>query len=477
MKKILTLSLLFLIVTSCKDDLTELNTNPKRATTAPGETLFSSAEKSLTDAVASANVNTNIFRLLSQQWAQTTYTDESRYDLVTRNIPQGLWNILYRDVLRDLLEAKNSIAKLDPVFNDPIVIKNKLAVIDILNVYTYSVLVNTFGNIPYSQALDINTSNPKYDDAATIYTDLFTRLDAALASFDASSDSFGDADLVYGGDVAKWVKFGNSLKLKLAMTIADADPAKAKTFVEQAAPNVFTSNADNAVFKYLSAPPNTNPIWVDLVQSGRQDFVAANTLIDKMNTLADPRRPIYFTAMDDGTFKGGKYGASNNYASFSRPGEMIIAPTFEALLMDYSETEFFLAEAVERGFNVGGAAAEHYDKAVTASVTYWGGTPAEAATYLAQPSVAYATASSNYKEKIGIQQWIALYNRGYDAWTEWRRLDYPALQVPDNAILSSIPVRYTYPVLEQNLNTTNYNEASAAVGGDKAATKLFWDKF
>ncbi|MES2730143.1 MAG: SusD/RagB family nutrient-binding outer membrane lipoprotein [Bacteroidota bacterium] len=480
MKKILTLVLVFLIVTSCQNELTELNTNPKRALIVPGETLFSSAEKSLTDAVASGNVNTNIFRLLSQQWAQTTYTDESRYDLVTRNIPQTFWNIMYRDVLRDLLEAKNLIGKQDPLYNDPIIIKNKLAVIEILSVYTYSILVNTFGNIPYSQALDINTANPKYDDAATITNDLFTRLNAALASLEVATESFGDADLVYGGDVVKWMKFGHSLKLKMAMILADADPAKAKTFVEQAAPHVFTSNADNAVFKYLPAPPNTNPIWVDLVQSGRQDFVAANTLIDKMNTLIDPRRAFYFTPLKDDTFKGGTYGASNSYPSFSKPGEMIVAPTFEALLLDYSEIEFYLAEALERGFSLGavpGTAETHYTNGITASLSYWGVSQEDIDKYVAMEAVAYATASGNYKEKIGTQKWIALYNRGYDAWTEWRRLDYPTLKVPSNAVLPSIPVRYTYPVLEQNLNTTNYNEAAATIGGDKAATKLFWDKF
>jgi Susd and RagB outer membrane lipoprotein len=69
-----------------------------------------------------------------------------------------------------------------------------------------------------------------------------------------------------------------------------------------------------------------------------------------------------------------------------------------------------------------------------------------------------------------------LYNRGLEAWTEWRRLDYPVLVAPVDA-LSEIPVRYTYPVQEQNLNVTNYTEAASAIGGDEVTTKIFWDKF
>jgi hypothetical protein len=339
------------------------------------------------------------------------------------------------------------------------------------------VLVNTFGNIPYTEALNFTNPQPKYDDAKAIYDDLFRRLDAALASINPESESFGSADLIYGGDLAQWVKFGNSLKLKLGVTIADADPAMARTIIEQAAPNVFTSNADNAVFQYLAAPPNTNPVWVSLVQSGRKDFVAANTLVDRMNELNDPRRPEYFTLAADETYTGGIYGASNNYATFSKPSEEVAAPDFRSILLSYSEVEFYLAEAVEQGFNVGGTAAQHYENGITASMQEWGVSDAEITAYLLQPQVAYATATGDWRQKIGVQEWIAFYNRGYDAWTTWRRLDYPQLQVPANAVLPSIPVRFPYPVQEQNLNTASYNQATSDMGGDTHDKKLFWDKF
>ena len=118
----------------------------------------------------------------------------------------------------------------------------------------------------------------------------------------------------------------------------------------------------------------------------------------------------------------------------------------------------------------------HYKNGVQASLDYQGVAAADAATYLAKPSVAYATAAGTYKQKIGIQKYLALYMDGFDAWTEQRRLDYPILVAPPTAT-SGYPVRYTYPVNEQNLNSVNWKTASSAIGGDKVETKLFWDKF
>src|SRR6185503_11565711 len=143
---------------------------------------------------------------------------------------------------------------------------------------------------PYTEALNIDKPFPKYDDAKTVYYDLLTRLDAAIANMNTSAPGFGAADLVYNGNMVLWKKFANSLKLKMGILIADDDNAKAKATVESAvASGVFTSNADNAELHYQAAPPNTNPIWVDLVQSGRDDFVAASTLIDSLKAKNDPR--------------------------------------------------------------------------------------------------------------------------------------------------------------------------------------------
>lgn len=475
MKKHILFYITLFFLVSC-NNITDVNVNPKKAK--DGEvlsaTLFSNAQNNLVEAMTTPNVNENIFRLLAQQWTETTYTDESNYDLATRNIPQNFWNLLYRDVLRDLQEARKLL--LEENFLDATVATNQQALITIMETYTCMVLVNTYGDIPYSEALDIDNPTPAYDDGMSIYEDLLAKVDAALTSIDVSADNYGVADLIYQGNLEMWIKFANSLKLKLGMMLADVDPAKAKEIVEAAAPNIFTSNAENATFIFSSAPPHSNPIWENLVQSGRHDFVVANTIVDMMNNLEDPRRDLYFTNKIEGVYKGGVYGASSGFSSHSQPSETIQKPTFEGLLIDYAELEFCLAEAVERGMNVEGTAEEHYNKAITASMEYWGAKDEDIATYLARADVAYMTASDNYKEKIGVQKWLALFNRGHEAWTEQRRLDYPVLNEAAKPI-GSYPLRYTYPVQEQNLNVKNYNSASSAIGGDVVTTKLFWDKF
>ncbi|MHA4738508.1 SusD/RagB family nutrient-binding outer membrane lipoprotein [Dyadobacter sp. MSC1_007] len=478
MKKLIILFLPFLLLTACVDSLDDYNVDTKRPSVVPPVTLFSNALKGLADTLTSPNVNVNNYRLYVQQWSTTTYLDEPRYNVTARAIPQNFWQGIYKGVISDLNEAKklvNADAFLTQETKDV-----QLAQIEVVEVMAWAVLVNTYGNLPYTEAMNPENPLPKYDDAKTIYDAILGRLDAALPKLEAKGTPFGAGDLLYKGDMAKWVKFGNSLKLKLAMIIADSDAAKAKKMVAEAAPKVFTSNADKAAFPYISTPPNNNVISKDLnpLYSSRQDFVAAETIINPMNELNDPRRGQFFTTVD-GKFVGGKYGFLNTYANFSHVSEKIIAPTLEGLLLDYSEVEFLLAEATERGF-ITGSAADHYNKGVTASITYWGADAADAAKYLAQPKVAYATATGNWKEKIGFQKWLALYNRGWEAWVEWRRLDFPKLLPPTGGNAPAglaIPSRMIYPIVEQTLNGANREAAAGAIGGDLVTTKLWWDKF
>ena len=474
MKKIFIAFIPVFFFAACKKDLTGLNIDPKRPQDAPYSALFTNAQRELSNTLTSASVRLNVFRLVEQHWQETTYTQESNYDFTTRSIPDNLWTALYVDVLKNFEEAKKKIAV---EVTDVNVQKNNIAITDIMQVYTWYYLVTTYGNIPYSEALNIENAFPKYDDAKTIYYDLLTRLDADIAALDPAAKSLGNADIIYNGDVNRWKKFANTFKLKMGMTIADFDNVKAQSVVESAvAAGVFTSNADNASFKYVVSPPNTNPVWVDLVQSDRDDFVAASTIINTMNTLKDPRLPLYFTLDAKGAFSGGEPGASSAYATFSKPAPKLTDPDYPALLLSYDETGFFLAEAAERGYNAGGSAETYYNNAITASITYWGGSEADAAAYLANPAVNYTTASgTTYKEKIGTQKWIALYNRGWDAWIETRRLDFPKLIPPAKA--GDFPVRLKYPIKEQNVNSQNYNQAATAIGGDEVKTKLFWDKF
>lgn len=470
---------LFLLLASCSKNMVELNVNSKVATTVQGEMLFSNAEKAFADIMTTPNVNSGIFELIAQYWTETTYPQESQYRIGERSIPLNWWNTLYRDVVQDFNQSIILMRKqaADPTLlpADKLTYKNKIAIAKIFRAYAFSVLVNTFGDIPYTEAL-MGRANltPKYDNQKDIYYALLDSIDASIKELDVTGDSFGDADLVYGGDVSAWYLFANSIQLKLGMILVDVDPAKSKIIVESAAPNVFTSNSDNALLKYTTTPPNVNPIWTNLVQSGRKDFVGANTFIDTLNAHNDPRRPFYFKLAPSGEYLGGVYGTGNVYKNYSAPAASITVADFPAILMDYAEVEFLLAEGAARGMNVGGTAIEHYNNAVTASISYWGGTLGETTAYLAAPINQFDL--TNWKKSIGVQQWIAYYTRGFDGWTSFRRLDYPQLKAPVSAV-SALPVRYTYPATEENLNKANLDAASSAIGGDKVDTKLFWDKF
>ncbi|MGO4287992.1 SusD/RagB family nutrient-binding outer membrane lipoprotein [Chitinophaga sp. RAB17] len=465
-----------IVLLSCTK--TDLNTPTKGAAIAPGATLVTAAQKSLVDAMTNSSVFNNVFRLMAQYWAQTTYPTESQYRLQERKVPDTFWDPMYRDVLKDLEEAKRLIpGEINP---DRVQVSNQLLIIDMLQVYTYSILVSTFGDIPYTQALKNSNMLPSYDKQDVVFADLLKRLDADISGLDAKGAGFdNNNDIIYNGSVSAWIKFGNSLKLRLGLQLADVDQTKAKTIIESAAADkggLILAATDNARLKYMVAPPNNNPVWADVVQGGRTDWVPANTIVDVMNNLQDPRRKAFFTLKDAG-YLGGIYGSANTYGTYSHFNPATTAADFEALLFDNSETEFLLAEAKERGFNVPGTAITHYNNGVKASLVYWGCTDAEYNSYISQANVAYDKAPGDYKKKIGTQQYLAFYNRGVEGWLAWRRYDYPVFNVPVDLTYNDIPKRYIYPIAEQNLNASNYAAASASIGGDKLTTRLFWDKF
>ncbi|KAA3439260.1 SusD/RagB family nutrient-binding outer membrane lipoprotein [Rufibacter hautae] len=478
MKKILlyTIASLFL-ATSCVNDLDEdYNLDPKRATDVPPGTLVSNAQFNLSNVITTPDYNTNVFRYYVQHWAAAQYPDESQYNINTREINRFFWTILYRDVLSDLREARNLITANNLLAAD--LKASQLACIEVLEVYAWSVLVNTYGDIPYFEALDINNVQPKYDDDVAIYNDLFTRLDAAINNLSQNSDNsgLGNADLFYQGDLEKWLKFANSLKLRMGLTIADVDATKARGIVEAAAPNVFTSSDDDAELPYTPNVPTANPVYDELRQ--RDDNVAASPFLDVLLDWEDPRLDEFFRPAPEGEnageYVGGVYGDLNNYPDVAQPSDLVREADAPGILLSYTEVEFLLAEAALRGFNVPGTAEEHYTAAVTSSIVNdWGGTAAEATAYLQQPEVMLNTA--NWRESLGMQKWIALYNQPVEGWKEWRRLDYPQLEAPPLA-QSEIPLRFPYPSTEQNLNNANYAAAASAIGGDVVTTRVFWDE-
>jgi hypothetical protein len=491
MKKSLNLPALIALVffSACTKNISSLNTDPKNPLTVPSGSLFINGEKNLSDALNSTGDGVAPFRILSQSWTENTYVSEANYVLSASDAPSGWWNTLYAtpvgatsttSVLNSLVDAKK--AYLSDV-TDAGTLRNDLIITDILEVYAYSLLVNTYGDIPYSQAFLDTIPFPKYDNAKTVYYDLLHRLDTAIAGLNPGAGSLGSYDQIYQGDPAQWKKFAATLQLKLALVVADVDPATAAAYVQKAvASGLFASNADNAVLNYQASPTtNTNPVYQALVASGRHDYSPANLIINTLLAWNDPRLPLLYKEYN-GTYLGADPGAGNGYVKFSQFSDQWLSPTFAGDLLDYSETNFLLAEAVERGIAVGGTAEQYYDSAVTASIEYWGGSAANAATYLAQSAVAYATATGAWRQKIGYQQWIAYANRGWDGWTTIRRLGYPnvdQINPPVQAGSNLLPRRFYYPGNEETSNPTNWAAAVKDVTGgtaDLVSFNLWWNQ-
>ncbi|MCF8367767.1 MAG: SusD/RagB family nutrient-binding outer membrane lipoprotein [Bacteroidales bacterium] len=457
------------------------NVNPKEASEVPAETLFTNAMLACFNQVDHVSVNRNITRLMVQYWQETTYFDESRYLFQDRKIPDEYADRMYRWSLIDFEEAK-SILTSPEYGGDPDERDNMVNIIEICEVYAWHVIVDAFGNMPYSQALQgSGNSAPAYDDAATIYTDIISRLTTALGNLNTGAGSFGSADVFFNGDVASWKKFGASLLLRLGMRLADANATASTSAVANALQyGVIGSQAESGMVNYTGVVPHVNAIYDAFVVDNRKDYLPTNTIIDMMKSMNDPRLPLWFTQYD-GDYVGAVAGLDgaqsyNNFSNFSAP---FFEATFPAIIIDYVEVQFLLAEAAQRGgYGVSGSAADYYNTAITESIVYWGGSTDDAAAFLA----ANPYDAANWKESIGTQKWLALYNRGIEAWAEWRRLDFPILNVPEGMTYDMIPLRMPYPYDEVAQNGENYYNAVEAMGISQPETEnynvpLFWDKF
>jgi len=473
-------ALLLVLFAGCNVD--DMNTDPNSFYETQPETLLVYAEKMLADQLNTPNVNQNNFRLLMQYWQETTYLDESQYNFGRRDIPDQAWDRYYVDVVQNLKEARKIVNGRST--GDPVSI-NRLAILELLECFAFQELVDTFGDIPYTQANDLASYPlPKYDDAATIYADLIQRVKTAVGTLDAGASSWGSSDIIYRGDVAKWQKFGNSLLLRLGIALSDVDNGSAKAAIDQAvAGGILTGNADNALFAYESSSPNYSQLYASLVAGGRNDYVAGATLLYHMfdaqaspKTIKDPRIDRYFDRHGLPDHAGGAIGEASPFKDFSHPGKSLYQPNTPGRIMTFSEVMFYLAEARARGI-IPGDPAVAYKEAVTASFEEWGLTATDADGYLNNNSYNYAD-YADWKQAIGEQAWVAMYDQPDVSWKFFRRLDYPKLPLPTGIHQSAggvVPVRLTYPIGEITTNNTNRTAAGNAIGGNAMSTRLFWD--
>ncbi|MBW7934170.1 MAG: SusD/RagB family nutrient-binding outer membrane lipoprotein [Gemmatimonadaceae bacterium] len=489
------LAVVALGVTACETDLTGLNKNPNSPsidTPPPPGTIFTNAIANSAGYVGGAGYQNSGVSLLAQHTAQAQYVDEDRFAYRSGTI-DGYFNGPY---VADLMDYEQ-VYLVGQKNKDP----NTWGPARVMQTLMFQTMTDMFGDIPYSEALQGtagSTLKPKYDAQKDIYYGMLKTLTDANAAM-GSGTGLGAGDPIYAGNAAKWRKFANALRLRLAMRLQKADAAKATAELAAAiaAPGgLMTSNADNAQVNWPGDDQYNNP-WAGNFAT-RDDYRMSKTLMDVLVANADPRTPIYAqpTTADPTKYAGEPNGLDNASASgymtaASRIGAMFYpgkttygtfgtaagkaAPTF---LVTFAEQNFILAEAANRGIgglNAGQAKA-YYDAGVTASITQWGGTAAQAAAYLAQPAIAYQGGAAGLTQ-ILTQKWIAFFTQGQEAWADWRRTGIPANIVPGpKATLSYIPRRMMYATTEQTVNKEQLDAAIARQGADAMNTRVWWDK-
>ncbi|UOE51197.1 SusD/RagB family nutrient-binding outer membrane lipoprotein [Mucilaginibacter sp. SMC90] len=462
-----------LSITSCKKELAKTNINPNGSEVAQPDYLLTAATKATSDTYWGVANNMDASLLFAQYWSKIQYTDPDRY-IFTSSSFEELWSTGYSKGIVNF----NELIKLADAQANP----NYKGVALILRSWTFSLLADSYGNVPYKQAGNIDQYlTPAYDNQKDVYFALLDDLKAAQAALDASGKTIA-GDLIYSGSITSWKKFANSLRLRIALRIADREPAKAKQVladIQAEGGSYISSNAETAQFTYLDSP-NQNP--VSNLFDTRDDYRISKTIVDKLFALNDPRLTVYAAQTQDATPQkyiglpnGLLVGDASNYGftKTSKPGTYFRAPHAPAVILSYAESLFDRAEAAARGFSTEDAASL-YQQGVTAALAQYSVASTDIATYIAQPAVKYD--ASNYKKSIGEQKWLALFGQGLEGWTEWRRLDYPQLQPAVAGTLNGkIPVRFIYPGTEQTLNKTNYQSAVAAQGADALTTKLWFD--
>ena len=481
------------------DGLTDINRNPNSPEDAPPGPLFTQAARLSAARWLGGGYDLRGAALLSQHVAQVQYPDEDAYSRLTGGATTTYFDTPYFTELEDLEkviqkgEAEDEAGLYGPAL--------------VLRTWNFGFLTDTWGDIPYSEALKADQGGslaPAYDTQQSIYDDFFVVLNRAADDMGGSvGATLGDADPLYGGDVAHWRKFANSLRARHALRIVNVNPTKASTELAAAFTDpggVFTSNADNAVLHWPGDGIYNNP-WSDNFQT-RDDHRMSDRLMNIMvdtltGTVIDPRVRIYAmpTSANPSRYAGmpnalTHSGASAYFNTSSRPGEVFYpgqtaygffggqGKSFPSFMMTYAEVLFIKAEAAARG--LGGLAAgltdSLYRAGIRASMEQWEVPAAEIVAYLARPEVVLQPGTAGLRQ-IATQKWIALYTDGGQAWAEWRRTCVPFTIKPGPAaIINTHPRRLQYSNTETSVNAASVDAAVAQQGADEFTTRMYWDK-
>ncbi len=494
---------------SCDKNFEEINTNPNASTNPNVDYLFSQSQLRGNyvydrNYFYTAYLNAGMF---IQHF--TTFKDVAGSGVGDKyganDFYQGFYfRYIYTNVINTLGEAIRAAQKPNQV--------NKLAAARIWRVLLMQRITDAYGDVPYKDAVKGYTEgnfSPAYDPQSEIYADLLKELDEAIRSFDASKPTFGNADLLYKGNIDQWKKFGYSLMLRVAMRLTKRDEAKAREWAQKAITGgVILLPADNAVVKYSNGPQvyNNNPVAYELVG---QDYIPganginnteggkfSKTFIDYLKNHNDPRLNVVAVTWNGSTpdtstvkqkgFPSGTGTRPADYNTYSEPNPATILQYAAPLLvLTNAETNFLLSEAALRGWT-GGSAAQYYKTAIENNMQNWalfgpGGVIASnrISDYTSANALNTAGSFDAQMNQVHSEFWIALLLDEQEAYANWRRTGYPQLtpvNYPGNSTGGAIPRRFPYSQPEQGMNKINYNAAIARQGADLLTTRVWWDK-
>jgi len=425
----------------------------------------------------------------------------------TTYAPENAWSAPTFE--NTMTNSITSFYELVDMTDDPIF----LSVAKVLKVMAMARVTDIYGPIPYTQFGSVGSLNVAYDSQQVVYEAMVAELNEAIGTMTEyqTSDFSSLADHYYGGRTLQWIKLANSVKLRLAIRMADVHTAFAKTAAEEAVLHPIgpmTSNADNAVLTLVSG--QSNPYQVGLYEWNGGDSRISADITSYMNGYNDPRMSAYFDESAFGGYIGFRNGAPipSPQATGQQYSNMSLAmrTVSDMRIMCAAEVAFLKAEGALRGWNMGGNAKDFYEEGIALSFEQngVGGAgaymnnatdiparyidPLGSFSFSGAPStitIAWdnAAAFETNLERIITQKWIAIYPDGIEAWSEFRRTGYPKLMpvlVNNSSVVSTerMARRLRYPTSEYEGNLSNLQQAiSNYLGGpDNMATDVWWAK-
>lgn len=477
---------------ACTDDFEELNTNPNDPVVVPPRVIFPYGVREGIDRIHGHRTRLERLgldggMLWVQYFARNQYTNEGDTYNPDASMRNNNWEGFYNESLINFQKVIEISADAEGEFFNP----NYVAVGTIMREYLFSIITDTWGAIPYTESLAGATEGnlaPVYNSQEEVYANMLANLKTASDNIALDGPSI-QGDILFDGDLLRWKKFANSLRLRLANRQAAQKPSESAAIFNEIMSNptqypVFTGNDDFAVLFHESRlGPNNNNAWHEImIQNGREDWSISQTLINYMTTdgvVTDPRLTVYANpaaaGSDEGAFVGAPNGLPEADASIyintaSRPGSFFTEQKGPVFIMTYSEMLFILAEAALDGDYTGGLSAQEYmEMAIQASFDQYNlEMPGD---YMAEKVVS--------KETLMTEKWKALFSQGIEAWSEFRRTGFPVLSDASPIAIfeneGQVPTRLRYPESEYSLNGSNVAAGAALNGGpDNKLTKLWW---